>query len=992
MHVNENGNKKQLIQQIVLSENGVQDGTGNLYYRSNTKIGVVEDDSYKLKKRSYYDFFTFINTLSISAWKKYTMAENFYLELDIKGKFDLELFGHYKTDSRYLKEWCGRYTYNLKERTTIVIPYPSNLWSTCVSFGIDAKDNVYIYNASYVTDSVETNMNKINICLYTEQGKEIGQTKRNIDTIRNEVLKNAEYADNIAWYIYDSEKVLGNVSDNNIKISINKKIRTVAELNAPQLPTHILYLPDYALISGESIKRLYCMLRLLKKEYKNHVVTALSLGIANRNLQSEMFNTSKSARLIVQTEKLDMNIWSNVVESEERLASLNFDEYTYPWGYVCQPVRGLDQKVTEKLLYKNEKERISMNSFVAWTEKKQDEKVLFGKMKDGEKILRIQNILMSINNIPEVTKHMYYRSNVDIWETEMETYRLAAGNYYDFFTYFNALSYEKWNKFTNVEQLYLVLEIKGDFVIELFGHYKNNGSYEKEWFTRTSKSFKERQIIVLPYTKESKCTVTSYGIMANSDVEIFDAYYAAKVEEKNICTPDIALVTTTFKKEEYVLRNVELLSENLFKDSAFKEHFHWNIIDNGRTLDTKIADENISIIQNPNLGGAGGFARGMYESLLQNRNYTHILFMDDDVMFMPESFKKLYMLLSLVKEEYKERFISGAMLKMGQPNIQHEDVGLLNEMGYHEAAKPNLDLNLWNSIVDNESYTFEKGHYYAAWWFCCIPVGIGRLDNLPLPIFVRGDDVEYSLRNKAQFITMNGLCIWHEGFEGKFSATMEFYQVERNELVVALLHDSLANVDVLGRIQKLFWEEMYKFNYRGASLLLDAVDDYLKGPEYVFSLDGEKVMKEKKALDNQPVALTDEVKSKINWETLYAYETLPKCKKFVYDHTCNGQMRIPEIFIRKNSFGVIPYGWGYFQSKMCMVKKIYAIDGAAQKYVVFKKDRKKFKELNDRYNMLMTKMQVEGEQIRKAYQTMFNSVVKDENWEGYFGFSDKGNM
>ena len=281
--------------------------------------------------------------------------------------------------------------------------------------------------------------------------------------------------------------------------------------------------------------------------------------------------------------------------------------------------------------------------------------------------MRIQNILMSTNNTPEVTRNMYYRSNADIWELENGTYRLADGVYYDFFTYFNALSYGKWSKFTSAKQLFLVLEIQGDFTIELFGHYKNNGGYEKEWFSRTSRNCEERQIVVFPFSKESKCAVVSYGIMANSNVEIFDAYYAAKVNEEDVRTVDIALVTTTFKREDYVRRNAELLMENLFSDQAFQDYFHWNIIDNGHTLEQEIANDHISIFQNPNLGGAGGFARGMYESLVQNRKYTHILFMDDDVMFIPESFKRLYVLLSLVKDEYKDYFISGAMLRWDSP-------------------------------------------------------------------------------------------------------------------------------------------------------------------------------------------------------------------------------------------------------------------------------------------------------------------------------------
>lgn len=1012
MDMTEIGNRE-LIQNIILAENGIQDGNGALYYRSNARIFVVEDGSYRLEKKNYFDFFTFQNALSIAGWEKYTIAENFYLELEVMGKFDLELFGHYKMDDQYQKEWCGRYTYDLPERTRICVPYPGNVFSTSVAFGIYAKKNTYIYHACYTADLAKEQARQVCICFYTRQGKEPGQMRKNLYTFDHElsgnrkeeeipvqtanetlpgmeqeqVRRTEEYEfpeflidkDGFEWFIHDPYHTMHIDLRERIRVvSGEKPPQTVADMEMPKIPTHILYLDPETQISGESMKQLYTFLRLQREEYQSYTITALTMEIYERNIQRGIYVNSESNTKSPQSNNLDMNIWFNIIESENRLKGLQSEDSSFEWGFLCRPVHDAEYSVDNSFANGKEEHWLTINNFMVWKGRKEEK--VFEKKQKGEEILRIQNILMSTMNCPEVTRHMYYRNAEAIRETENGTFILIPDVYYDFFTYFNALSYGKWKKYTNIKDLYLVLEVCGDFDIEIFGHYKNNTGYEKEWFIRTSRSSKSRKTFVFQLPGESKCSVVSFGIMAKGNVEIYDAYYAAKADLKNIRTPDIALVTTTFKKEDYVRRNIELLTEKLFGDENFKEHFHWNIIDNGRTLSEDMSSKSISIISNPNIGGAGGFARGMYESLIQERDYSHILLMDDDVIFMPESFKRLYMLLALVKEDYKDYFISGAMLKMGQPNIQHEDVGMLNEMGYHEAAKPNLDLNLWNSIVDNESFTFDKGHFYAAWWFCCIPVGIARLDNLPLPVFVRGDDVEYSLRNNAKFITMNGLCIWHEGFEGKFSAALEFYQVERNELVVASIHEKLSNVDVLGRIQKLFWEEMYKFNYKGASLLLDALDDYMKGPEYLFDLDGEKVMKEKKALDNQLAPLTEEIKSKINWETLYLYENLPTQKKMVYDYTYNGQARIPEILIKKKSFGVIPYGWGYFQSKMCMVKKIYAIDGLAQKYAVFEKDRKKFKALKKRYDHLMEVILEEGEQIRKGYLTAFEKNVGEECW------------
>lgn len=68
------------------------------------------------------------------------------------------------------------------------------------------------------------------------------------------------------------------------------------------------------------------------------------------------------------------------------------------------------------------------------------------------------------------------------------------------------------------------------------------------------------------------------------------------------------------------------------------------------------------VIPNDNVGGAGGFTRGMITAMEQNPKATNILLMDDDVAVSPESIKRTYNLLRILKPEHREDMISGAML------------------------------------------------------------------------------------------------------------------------------------------------------------------------------------------------------------------------------------------------------------------------------------------------------------------------------------------
>lgn len=583
----------------------------------------------------------------------------------------------------------------------------------------------------------------------------------------------------------------------------------------------------------------------------------------------------------------------------------------------------------------------------------------------------------------ELITHLYYRANNFIYEDSDGYSVLEKGSVLDFFTYFNSLSIEKWKKYTYSERFYLVLKAKGKFKLNLFGHFFNKERIEKEYLGHYQYDISEDQEIIIPISDHIKSQVVGFEIVVKKKTIISEMYYAVDVDEDRIRQAYIALTTTTFKKENYIRNNIAILEKDIFSSHEYKDHFCWNIIDNGRTLaEQKNQNENIRIYHNKNVGGAGGFSRGMIEGLTQNKKPTHILLMDDDVNFSAESFKRLYKLLSIVKEEYSNHFISGAMLKMNAPNIQHEDIGVLNQKGYHAALKPSLDLNLWNSVLINEKIDETEKHKYAAWWFCCIPATVASLDNLPLPVFVRGDDVEYSLRNHAKFISMNGICIWHDGFEGKFSAALEYYQVERNELILTAMHPELADVDVMGHIEEIFWQEVYKFNYKGASLLLDAVEDFLKGPEYFLSLDLFEILQEKRKEDNQLQPVTEDIRKLINYEMLYTYEPVSSGKKIIYDYTYNGQARIPEFMIG-NKIGIIPYGWGYFPGKQCLTKVNYAIDPMADKYVVYKKNREAFNKLKKRFVNLKKEYEDQKEQIENAYRNCHQEITGIEFWEKY---------
>lgn len=970
------------IQDILLNNFIEVEAMENMYYRSDSFIYSATDGSAKLEEDGSYDFFTYYNALSVEKWRKYTFAERFFIVIEAKGTFNVEIFGYKGEGGHFQKESGGRFSFDCAKKEKFVIPFPALMKSNLLSFCVTAEKDTYIYSAYYAAETEKEKTDSPVISIVSEISSEENRADENTDILCGLLSGDNDLKKAIRFDLIDKNNL---VSPNKEKRSgANLNIHKNADFTPDKEVTHILSLDEKALLSPESIKRLYIFLSLLKDEYKNILICGDVFDDFRPNSiikisGEETSGLKKTDDPGYKTQMIHYDETEAIVEREmdhgEPLISL----------FCCQSAKSSSLKTVNDSFVIEPENALTLNGICIFVKNiKGLARSVVNKHDNVSALTKLHDLILGRSVEIEVTRHMYYRSDGLIEISPSTKANLLRDNtIYDFFTYFNSLSLAKWKKYTIAENIYLVLDAEGDFEIELFGHFKNKTGYQKEYLGKKRYSLEDREVVQLQFPNGIQSSLVAFSIRAEKDVKIYSAYYATDIDREKLRSPLISMVTTTFKKESYVRKNVELLTENLFNNDDYKDNFVWTIVDNGRTLEEGwLFNDKIRIVHNKNTGGAGGFAKGMMEALVQKPKPDYILLMDDDVLFMPESFMRLRNLLRMLRKEYTQHFISGAMLKMGQPNVQHEDIGKLNQQGYHEAVKPNYDLNLWDHIIDNEVIYDDIPHPYGAWWFCCIPTCTARLDNLPLPVFVRGDDVEYSLRNKAKLITMNGICIWHEGFEGKFSGALEYYQVNRNELAVRAMHPELFDVDCIGHIKMIFWEEVYKFNYKGASLLLDAIEDFMKGPEFFKKLDGEKSMKKKKQKDNQPVPLTPEIRAMINFETLYDASPVAGKQKFVYDYTYNGQARIPELLLKKKT-GIIPYGWGYFPSNMALADTIIAVDMTNETYVTYKRDRKKFNRIKARYERLIDKYNKDHKRIEKEYQDSAAELTDEQFWNEY---------
>ena len=177
------------------------------------------------------------------------------------------------------------------------------------------------------------------------------------------------------------------------------------------------------------------------------------------------------------------------------------------------------------------------------------------------------------------------------------------------------------------------------------------------------------------------------------------------------------------------------------------------------------------------------------------------------------------------------------MLRTDLQWFQTESGGTWNG-GKLVSHKQGLDLRNLDACLYNE---VEEKYEFNAWWYCTMPLSIINDNNLPMPIFIRGDDVEFGLRNMKYLILMNGICVWHEPFENKYSSSM-FYYIFRNRLIDnAVRNIEYTKEEFLKEFKGQYFRELFTLRYKNAQLLMDGVKDFLKGPEWLMNQDGEKL-------------------------------------------------------------------------------------------------------------------------------------------------------
>jgi len=262
----------------------------------------------------------------------------------------------------------------------------------------------------------------------------------------------------------------------------------------------------------------------------------------------------------------------------------------------------------------------------------------------------------------------------------------------------------------------------------------------------------------------------------------------------------------------------------------------------------------LRIVAQENYGGAGGFARAALE-LLKRPQTTHILFMDDDVEVDPTHLPTVVAFLRYAREQL---VVGGQMLDLFDRCRMTEAGARVTPDNHVRSNHEKLDLSAPEALLDLTKIPLT---HFNGWWFAAIPVEAFRAHGLPLPIFIRGDDMEFGVRLRSAgiaTISLPPISVWHEPFYARPGGWKHYYDL-RNRLIFASLHPGHCRLDSAMRLFKILLAMIVRYDYQHVAIIRHALTDFMRGPELLEQSASEKHAEVLRALQPLAPELLDEI-------------------------------------------------------------------------------------------------------------------------------------
>ncbi|TQN41523.1 galactofuranosylgalactofuranosylrhamnosyl-N-acetylglucosaminyl-diphospho-decaprenol beta-1,5/1,6-galactofuranosyltransferase [Blastococcus colisei] len=455
----------------------------------------------------------------------------------------------------------------------------------------------------------------------------------------------------------------------------------------------------------------------------------------------------------------------------------------------------------------------------------------------------LQRVLMPRLDDPRNVRSLYVDESLarTLRVDSRATAHLLGGDQVSFATYFNAFPAAYWRRWTSVPSVVLRLRLSGSGRVDV---YRSKADGDIVHVTASAVGGTDQEVeFQLDLTPFIDGGWYWFDLVADSELTIVEAGWYADHEplregrlSVGICTfnrpGDCTAAMATIAADPVVSAQ---LSAVVVADQGNRKVRD----DAGYAEVAALLGDRLHLVEQGNLGGSGGFARAMYETL-ERTDATHLLFLDDDVQLEADS---LHRALTFSRFTDQPVLVGGQMLALQDRSVLHTmgEVVDRHSFLYRPAAYAVTGHNFAEqSLRETRQLHRRVDVDYNAWWMCLIPREVPEKLGLPLPLFIKWDDAEYGLRAKAAgypTVTLPGAAIWHLAWTDKDDVSdWQAYFFARNRLIVAALHSPHTDGGGIPRSSILAdLKHLLKLEYSAVALHLKAYEDFLAGPSSVFS-------------------------------------------------------------------------------------------------------------------------------------------------------------
>ncbi len=444
----------------------------------------------------------------------------------------------------------------------------------------------------------------------------------------------------------------------------------------------------------------------------------------------------------------------------------------------------------------------------------------------------LQNFIFPNSKICDI-KEMFFRSNAH-WNSELGLLQANSPTHIDFHSYFNIIPIKHYSEYLGVKHidLFAKFEGKAEFLL-----YVNIMGYAEpklihNVIMESHNSFQRMDIG--KFIDISNFNGYAYLVInSHSNKFIMKECFVSCLSDRE--PVKVGIISCTFKREQELLRTIDCIERSFLDDKFVFKNCQLFVIDNDQKQVLKIKEtKKIHHLSNKNLGGAGGFTRGIIECIENNLDY--VLLCDDDILAFGEVFRRTIVVLSLMLDPKKG--VHGCMLEEESKFTLHE-VGEYFDIEKRFHINQHYGKNMTN-ISDIKTVTFEsigtsKSSNMFGWWFTAFPISLFKEIGLPLPVFVSGDDLEFGLRaykhGYSAYISPT-ISVWHPSHMSQH-APIRNYFITRNRFGYFPLHTSQKTLEVLFKNSiKRTYHLLLTKRYATAESNILALEDFIRGSEW----------------------------------------------------------------------------------------------------------------------------------------------------------------